>query len=85
MAALLSYGVDSPAYSASWSEALSVTGSPAIDETIFAGMPVSVTLLFSREHYIAATAASDWTIRCRLRTCPIDRLRPASIAQMTQP
>ena len=32
-------------------------GIPAIEETIFAGVPVNVTLLFSREHYIAATEA----------------------------
>ena len=29
-------------------------GIPAIEESIFAGVPVNVTLLFSREHYIAA-------------------------------
>lgn len=32
-------------------------GIPAIVETIFAGVPVNVTLLFSREHYIAAAEA----------------------------
>ena len=32
-------------------------GIPAIEETIFAGIPVNVTLLFSREHYIAAAEA----------------------------
>jgi transaldolase len=32
-------------------------GIPAIEETIFAGVPVNVTLLFSREHYIAAAGA----------------------------
>ena len=32
-------------------------GIPAIEETIFAGVPVNVTLLFSREHYIAAAEA----------------------------
>ncbi len=32
-------------------------GVPAIEETIFAGVPVNVTLLFSREHYIAAAEA----------------------------
>jgi transaldolase len=32
-------------------------GSPAIEEAIFAGIPVNVTLLFSREHYIAAAEA----------------------------
>jgi transaldolase len=29
-------------------------GLPAIEESIFAGVPINVTLLFSREHYIAA-------------------------------
>jgi transaldolase len=32
-------------------------GIPAIEETIFAGVPVNVTLLFSREQYIAAAEA----------------------------
>jgi transaldolase len=32
-------------------------GLPAIEESIFAGVPVNVTLLFSREHYVAAAAA----------------------------
>jgi transaldolase len=32
-------------------------GLPAIEESIFAGMPVNVTLLFSREHYLAAAEA----------------------------
>jgi transaldolase len=32
-------------------------GIPAIEETIFAGVPVNVTLLFSREHYVAAAEA----------------------------
>jgi transaldolase len=32
-------------------------GLPAIEEAIFAGVPVNVTLLFSREHYRAAAAA----------------------------
>lgn len=32
-------------------------GLPAIEEAIFAGIPVNVTLLFSREHYLAATGA----------------------------
>jgi transaldolase len=30
---------------------------PAIEEAIFAGVPVNVTLLFSREHYVAAADA----------------------------
>ena len=32
-------------------------GIPAIEETVFAGVPVNVTLLFSREQYIAAAEA----------------------------
>src|SRR6516165_7278902 len=32
-------------------------GLPAIEEAIFAGVPVNVTLLFSREHYTAAAEA----------------------------
>src|SRR5262249_54864467 len=32
-------------------------GMPAIEEAIFAGVPVNVTLLFSREHYLAVAEA----------------------------
>src|SRR6476660_3993492 len=32
-------------------------GLPAIEESIFAGIPVNVTLLFSREHYVATAEA----------------------------
>src|SRR3984957_10199432 len=32
-------------------------GLPAIEEAIFAGIPINVTLLFSREHYLAAADA----------------------------
>jgi transaldolase len=32
-------------------------GLPAIEESIFAGVPINVTLLFAREHYIAAAEA----------------------------
>jgi len=32
-------------------------GLPAIEECIFSGIPVNVTLLFSREHYLAAAEA----------------------------
>jgi transaldolase len=32
-------------------------GLPALEEAIFAGVPVNVTLLFSREHYVAAAEA----------------------------
>src|ERR1700747_1495192 len=32
-------------------------GLPSIEEAIFAGVPINVTLLFSREHYLAAAEA----------------------------
>lgn len=32
-------------------------GVPAIEESIYAGVPINVTLLFSREHYVAAAEA----------------------------
>jgi transaldolase len=32
-------------------------GLPAIEQSIFAGIPINVTLLFSREHYVAAAEA----------------------------
>jgi len=32
-------------------------GLPAIEDAIFAGIPINVTLLFSREHYLAAAEA----------------------------
>ena len=32
-------------------------GLPAIEESIFAGVPINVTLLFSREHYLSAAEA----------------------------
>ena len=32
-------------------------GIPAIEEAIFLGIPINVTLLFSREHYVAAAEA----------------------------
>src|SRR2546421_540624 len=32
-------------------------GAPAIEESIFAGVPINVTLLFSREQYVAAAEA----------------------------
>ena len=32
-------------------------GLPAIEESIFAGVPINITLLFSREHYIVAAEA----------------------------
>ncbi len=41
-------------------------GIPAIEETIFAGVPVNVTLLFSREQYVAAAEAYMRGIERRL-------------------
>ena len=41
-------------------------GIPAIEEAIFAGVPVNVTLLFSREHYLAAAAAYTRAVERRL-------------------
>jgi len=41
-------------------------GLPAIEEAIFAGIPINVTLLFSREHYVAAADAFLCGIERRL-------------------
>ncbi len=41
-------------------------GVPAIEEAIFAGVPVNVTLLFSREQYLAAAGAYSRGIERRL-------------------
>jgi transaldolase len=41
-------------------------GIPAVEESIFAGVPVNVTLLFSREHYLAAAEAYMRGIERRL-------------------
>jgi transaldolase len=41
-------------------------GLPAIEEVIFAGVPVNVTLLFSREHYLAAAQAFTRGIERRI-------------------
>ena len=41
-------------------------GLPAIEEAIFAGIPINVTLLFSREHYFAAAEAFMRGIERRL-------------------
>src|ERR1700761_6430833 len=41
-------------------------GLPAIEESIFAGVPVNVTLLFSREQYVAAAEAYLRGIKRRL-------------------
>ncbi|MFO0860019.1 MAG: transaldolase [Phycisphaerales bacterium] len=42
-------------------------GLPAIEEAIFAGVPVNVTLLFSREHYVAAAQAYQRGIERRIK------------------
>src|SRR5215469_16436101 len=47
-------------------------GLPAIEEAIFAGVPVNVTLLFAREHYVAAAEAYRRGIERRIA----DGLRP---------
>ena len=41
-------------------------GLPAIEESIFAGIPVNVTLLFSREQYLAAAEAFQRGIERRI-------------------
>lgn len=41
-------------------------GIPAIEESIFAGVPINITLLFSREHYFAAAEAYMRGIERRL-------------------
>lgn len=49
---------------------IKIPGTPAgvlaIEESIFAGVPVNVTLLFSREHYIAAADAYNRAIQRRI-------------------
>jgi transaldolase len=47
-------------------------GLPAIEEAIFSGVPVNVTLLFSREHYLAAAEAFLRGIERRIEA----RLKP---------
>lgn len=42
-------------------------GLPAIEESIFAGVPINVTLLFSREHYLAAAEAYMRGIERRIK------------------
>jgi transaldolase len=55
-------------------------GLPAIEEAIFAGVPINVTLLFSREHYLAAAEATLRGIERRIAA----GLRPdvASVASV---
>jgi transaldolase len=52
-------------------------GLPAIEEAIFAGIPVNVTLLFSREHYLAAAEAWLRGIERRIAVG-----RPAGVASV---
>ena len=55
-------------------------GIPAIEESIFAGVPVNVTLLFSREHYVAAAEAYMRGIERRIAAGR--DLRVASVASV---
>ncbi|MGB3550221.1 MAG: transaldolase [Candidatus Binatus sp.] len=43
-------------------------GAPAIEEAIFSGVPVNVTLLFSRDHYVAAAEAYMRGLERRIST-----------------
>jgi transaldolase len=43
-------------------------GLPAIEEAIFSGIPINVTLLFSREHYLAAADAYVRGLERRIAT-----------------
>jgi transaldolase len=52
-------------------------GLPAIEEAIFAGIPINVTLLFSREHYLAAADAFLRGIERR-----IDQGLPANVGSV---
>ena len=58
-------------------------GLPAIEEAIFAGVPVNVTLLFSREHYLAAAEAFLRGIERRIDAGlnPQDRVRCIGVHQ----
>jgi transaldolase len=55
-------------------------GLPAIEEAIFSGIPINVTLLFSREHYLAAADAFARGIERRIAAgLPADVASVASI------
>ena len=55
-------------------------GLPAIEECIFAGVPINVTLLFSRDHYVAAAEAYIRGLERRLADgLPLDVRSVASI------
>src|SRR5690348_11668919 len=55
-------------------------GIPAIEESIFNGVPINVTLLFSREQYIAAAEAYLRGIERRIAACRTPRV--ASVASL---
>ncbi|MCX7192405.1 MAG: transaldolase [Proteobacteria bacterium] len=63
---------------------IKIPGTPAgiraIEETIFAGVPVNVTLLFSREHYLAA--AESYMRGIERRLCAGLDARVASVASL---
>ena len=50
-------------------------GIPAIEEAIYAGVPVNVTLLFSAQQYVAAAEAYLRGIERRVSECPDPRVR----------
>ncbi len=55
-------------------------GIPAIEDLIFSGIPVNVTLLFSPEHYLAAAAAYQRGLE-RRKSAGLD-LRVSSVASL---
>ena len=59
-------------------------GLPAIEEAIFAGVPINVTLLFSREHYLAAAEAYLRGIERRI-AAGLDRRRRLGRVALHQP
>ena len=59
-------------------------GLPAIEEAIFAGVPINVTLLFSREHYLAAAEAYLRGIERRI-AAGLDRRRGLGGVAVHQP
>ena len=56
-------------------------GVKAIEESIFAGVPINVTLLFSREHYLAAAGAYLRGIERRRRARPEGRVGRLALRQ----
>jgi transaldolase len=61
-------------------------GLPAIEESIFADIPINVTLLFSCEQYVAAAkrlSVRDRTTHCRRAELP-SRFRGLSVHQPTR-